>query len=68
MTGLVLVPINIAVKSGLVPSRSWVYRELRAGTIRAKKSGARTLLDVASIEARKAALPDYVPLAQRTAA
>lgn len=65
---LLLVPINSAVRDGLVQSRSWVYRELKAGRIRAKKSGKLTLLDMASVEARKAAMPDYVPLSQRTAA
>jgi len=65
---LILKPINAAVRDGDIQSRSWAYRELKAGTIKAKKAGGRTLLDMASVEARKAALPDYVPLAQRTAA
>lgn len=65
---LILKPINAAVRDGDVPSRSWVYRELKQATIKAKKVGGRTHLDMGSVEARKAALPDYVPLAQRSAA
>jgi hypothetical protein len=64
---LVLKPINAAVKDGDVPSRSWVYRELKANRIAAKKVGARTYLVMQTIEACKTALPDYVPMSRRSA-
>jgi excisionase family DNA binding protein len=38
-------------------SRSTVYRMLGAGTLRARKNGARTLIEVASINEVLAALP-----------
>jgi hypothetical protein len=65
MSNLNLKPINAAVADRDVPSRSWVYRQLRLGAIKAKKSGCRTLLDMESVAAAKASLPDYVPLSQR---
>ena len=50
------LPINPACTwSGL--SRSELYRRLAAGQVRAIKSGRTTLIDVSSLKAHLAALP-----------
>jgi excisionase family DNA binding protein len=40
-------------------SKPTIYRLLAAGTIKGKRSGARTLIDGASVRAYYKSLPDY---------
>jgi hypothetical protein len=65
---LEIKPLNKCVKDGDIPSRSHGYRGLKDGTYKGKKVGSRTYLVMSSVRAAKAALPDYVPLSQRTRA
>ena len=58
--GLGLQPLTVSIPeavrlSGL--SRSEIYRQLAAGRINARKSGSRTLVIWASLQAHVAALP-----------
>ena len=56
---LSLSPADAAEHLGI--SKRQIYNLLAAGTIKGKRSGARTLIHGPSLRAYYAALPDYVP-------
>ena len=56
---LSLSPADAAEHLGI--SKRQIYNLLTAGTIKGKRSGARTLIHGPSLRAYYAALPDYVP-------